>query len=73
MAKVPRTANWPLPLPGTHALLTLVLGCSQYAMLVSSMTQSSGVELYLCSVSSLLTVSIRHYNQINAETGPCGK
>lgn len=29
-------------------------------MLVSRVTQSSGVELYLCSESSVLTVSILH-------------
>lgn len=32
-------------------------------MLVSRVTQSSGVELYLCSESSLLTVSILHCNR----------
>lgn len=41
-------------------LLTLLVGCSQYAMLVSRVSQSRGEELYLCSGSSLLSVSILH-------------
>lgn len=39
---------------------TLVDGWSQYAMLVSMVTHSRGKELYLCSDSSFLTVSIFH-------------
>lgn len=43
---------------------TLVDGWSQYATLVSMVIHSWGKELYLCSDSSFLTVSIFHcYNQ----------
>ena len=34
--------------------------CSQYAMLVSMVSHSKGVELYLCSEHSCFTISIFH-------------
>lgn len=40
--------------------VTLLEVCSQYAMLVSIVIHSRGVELYLCSEDSCFTVNIFH-------------
>lgn len=47
----------------------LVLGCSQWRVGVQH-DPVSGVELYLCSESSLLTVSIRHCRQQSHQESP---